>query len=80
MLILVQFQVIMKNHVKQKKQLRELLSCCCIRAGTLELVIQEKQEQLDESYIICMCQTFPPYYHLAMGQYGKERSNLQHLC
>ncbi len=53
MLILVQFQVIMKNRVKQKKQIRELLSCCCIRAGTLELVIQEKQEQLDESYIIC---------------------------
>ena len=39
MLILVQFQVIMKNRVKQKKQIKELLSCCCIRAGSLELVI-----------------------------------------
>ena len=42
MLIIVQFTVIMKNRVKKNKHIKELLSCCCIRAGSLELVIKEK--------------------------------------
>jgi len=30
-----QITVIMKNRVKQNKHIKELLSCCCVRAGSL---------------------------------------------